>query len=117
MGITINPFSINHLIQIGSTILCIIAETTLFSAVSFIIFKTGANIVANICAPLLLPLALTLIDVLLKSKIKISDLWIENTITLATNINKIPFILIVSISYIIIFILLGITLTKRKEIK
>lgn len=117
MSININSFSLDHLIQIGCATTCIIAETILFSSLSFIIFKTGANIVANICIPMLLPLALTLIDALSKSKIKISDFWIESTTLLSRDTSKIPVVLIVSASYIIIFILLGITLTKRKEIK
>lgn len=117
MGININAFSLKHLIQIGSASLSILAETIMFSALSFIIFKTGANIVANICIPLLLPLALTLLDVLSKSKIKVSDFWIETTTTLSRDTSKIPVILIVSTCYIIVFILLSSILTKRKEIK
>ena len=117
MRINIETFSLIHLSKLGCITIAIIAETIMFSSLSFIIFKTGANIVANICIPLLFPLALTLIDVLAKTKIKISDFWIENTYSLVSNNSKLLFVLIVSIVYIIIFSILGITLTKRKEIK
>lgn len=114
MGIKLGTFNIATL---GCVSLTITAEAIMFSALSFIIFKTGANIVANVCIPMLLPLVLTLVDVLLKAKIKLSDFWIENTSTLFTNSSKLPIMLIVSMCYIIIFLFLGISLTKRKEIK
>lgn len=117
VGIKIDSFSLEHLTKFGCITLAIISEVIMFSSLSFIIFKTGANIVANICIPMLFPLVLSLTDVLIKAKIKLSDFWIENTTTLITNNSKIPFIIIVSICYIIIFIILGITITKRKEIK
>lgn len=117
VGIQIDSFSLSHLAKLGCITLAIISEVIMFSSLSFIIFKTGANIVANICIPLLFPLSLSLIDVLIKAKIKISDFWIENTTSLITNNSKLPFIIIVSLCYIIIFIILGITITKRKEIK
>lgn len=117
MGIHIDSFSMDHLVKIIVLSLGIIGEVVMFSSFSFIIFRTGANIVANICIPLLLPLALTLLDVLAKLNIKISDFWIENSYSLVINNSKLPFVTIVSICYIIIFTILGITLTKRKEIK
>lgn len=117
MGITINSISLDHIIKIGITSLAIIAEIIMFSSLSFIIFKTSANIVANICIPMLLPLVLTIADILLKSKIKIADFWIENTNALVTNNSKFLFILLVSLCYILIFGILGVVLTKRKEIK
>ena len=117
MGIHIDSFSVDHLVKIIVLSLGIIAEVVMFSSLSFIIFRTGANIVANICIPLIFPLALTLFDVLTKLSVKISDFWIESTYSLVTNNSKLPFVTIVSMCYIIIFIVLGITLTKRKEIK
>lgn len=117
MGITINSISLDHIIKIGITSLAIIAEIIMFSSLSFIIFKTSANIVANICIPMLLPLVLTIADILLKTKIKIADFWIENTNALVTNNSKFLFILLVSLCYILIFGILGVVLTKRKEIK
>ena len=117
MGITINTISLDHIVKIGIVSLGILAESIMFSSLSFIIFKTSANIVANICIPLLLPLLLTIVDVLAKSKIKVADFWIENTILLATDNSKFVFILLVSLCYIFIFTILGVVLTKRKEIK
>lgn len=117
MNIHIDGLSISQLSKLGCVSLAIIAESIMFCSLSFIIFKTSANIVANICIPLLLPLALTLIDVLAKLKISIADFWIENTATLVTNNSKLILVLTVSICYIIIFSILGIILTKRKEIK
>ena len=114
MGIDLGIFDITKL---GCVSFAVIAEAVMFSSLSFIIFKTGANIVANICIPMLLPLALTLLDVLLKLDVAISDFWIENTFRLYAISSKIPFMIIVSICYIIVFCILGITLTKRKEIK
>lgn len=114
MGIDLGSFDI---VKLGCVSFAVIAEAVMFSSLSFIIFKTGANIVANICIPMLLPLALTLFDVLLKLDVAISDFWIENTFRLYAISSKIPFMIIVSICYIIVFCILGITLTKRKEIK
>ncbi len=114
MGIELGTFNI---VTLGCVTLTILAEAVMFSALSFIIFKTSANIVANICIPMLLPLALTLADVLLKSKIKIADFWIENTSALFTNNSKFPFMIIVSVCYIVIFMILGTVIPKRKEIK
>lgn len=114
IGIDLGTFDF---ISLGCVSLGVIAEAIMFSSLSFIIFKTGANIVANICIPMLLPLILTLLDVLLKLDVTISDFWIENTFKLFTNSSKIPFMLIISICYIVVFSILGITLTKRKEIK
>ena len=114
MGIDLGSFDIY---KFGCVSLAVIAEAIMFSSLSFIIFKTGANIVANICIPMLFPLSLSLLDVLLKLKIKLSDFWIENTFGLFINSSKFLFMIIVSICYIIIFSVLGITLTKRKEIK
>ena len=114
MGIDLGSFDIY---KFGCVSLAVIAEAIMFSSLSFIIFKTGANIVANICIPMLFPLSLSLLDVLLKLKIKLSDFWIENTFGLFINSSKFLFMIIVSICYIIIFSVLGITLTKIKEIK
>ena len=117
MGITINTISLDHIVKIVITSLGILAESIMFSSLSFIIFKTSANIVANICIPLLLPLVLTIADILLKSNIKIADFWIENTTLLVTDNSKFIFIIFVSLCYIILFTILGVVLTKRKEIK
>ena len=114
MGIDLGTFNISTFACVSLTI---IAEAIMFSSISFIIFKTSANIVANICIPMLLPLGLTLLDVLAKLKFKIADFWIGNTSALFNNTSKLPFMIIVSACYIVIFIILGITLTKRKEIK
>ena len=114
MSIDLGTFD---LAKFGCVSLCVIAEAVMFSSLSFIIFKTGANIVANICIPMLFPLALTLMDVLLKWDVAISNFWIENTFRLFTDSSKFLFMVIVSICYIVVFSVLGITLTKRKEIK
>lgn len=114
MGIDLGSFDITKL---GCVSLAVIAEATMFCSLSFIIFKTGANIVANICIPMLLPLALTLLDVLLKLKVTISDFWIENTFKMFTDNSKLPIMIIISFCYIVVFSILSITLTKRKEIK
>lgn len=114
MGIDLGSF---NLASFGCVTLAVIAEAIMFSSLSFIIFKTGANIVANICIPMLLPLVLALLDILLKIDVDISDFWIENTFKLFNNSSKYPFMIIVSICYIVVFSILGITLTKRKEIK
>ena len=117
VGIHIDPLSLSQLTKLGCVSLAMISEVIMFCSLSFIIFKTGANIVANVCIPMIFPLILTLIDVLLKAKIKISHFWIENTVYLITNNSKLSFITMVSLCYIVVFILLGIIITKRKEIK
>lgn len=118
VGIDMGTFTINNLIKLSGISLALIAEVVMFGSISFIIFKTSANIVANICIPLLLPLVLALADVLLKTKTTISNFWIESTSSLIIqSTDKIGFVLLVSIGYIVVFTILGINLTKRKEIK
>ena len=114
MGIDLGTFNFS---TFSCVCLTIIALAIMFSSLSFIIFKTSTNIVANICIPMLLPLVLALFDTLTKLNFKLSDFWIQNTTLLFTKSSKLPFMIIVSICYIVVFIILGISLTKRKEIK
>lgn len=114
MGIDLGVFNFS---TFGCVCLTIIALAITFSSLSFIIFKTSVNIVANICIPMLLPLVFALFDTLTKLNFKLSDFWIQNTTLLFTKSSKLPFMIIVSICYIVVFIILGISLTKRKEIK
>lgn len=117
MNISIGTLTSDQIIKLLSVSFAIIAETIMFSSISYIIFKTSANIVANICIPLLLPLILALADVLLKINTKLSDFWIENTYKLVTSASKIPFVIGLSLCYIVVFTVLGLILSKRKEIK
>ena len=117
VGIDLGKIDLNALTQIGSLSLCIISEAIFFSFFAMLFSKTSASIIANICIPILLPLALALIDILIKSKISIADFWIENTMGLVTNNTKIPFTLIVAICYISVFTILGLMISKQKEIK
>ena len=92
----------------------ILGLTSLYSLISTITSKSSGALVACLLTSFLAPSILTLIDVLLKLKkgFTISKFWIAN----ASN-NETMLAIIIGLVYIVIAIIVGIIISKRKEIK
>ena len=92
----------------------ILGLTSLYSLISTITSKSSGALVACLLTSFLAPSILTLIDVLLKLKkgFTISKFWIAN----ASN-NETMIAIIIGLVYIVIAIIVGIIISKRKEIK
>lgn len=106
------------LYSIINSIVKIIAYTIMYSTMSFILEKNGAAILGCLFIPTIIQTLLSLIDS--KFHIEISRYWIDNLsmkIITDTSSSNPDYLIIFYIIYTIIFIALGISLTKRKEIK
>lgn len=101
-----------------NSIIRIIAYTILYSTMSFILEKNTSSILACLFIPSIIQTLLSLVDT--KIHIHISKYWIDNVsngfLENPTTSNFV-YSIIFYIAYIIIFIVLGISLIKKKEIK
>lgn len=106
------------LYSIINSIFRIIAYTIFFSTISFILEKNGSAIIACLFAPSIIQTVLSLVDS--KLKIDISKYWItniSNEFLNNSNLTNLNDSIIFYIIYIIIFIILGINIIKKREIK
>ncbi len=91
-----------------------------FFAVSLVIGKTGGAISVNIIVPMMGGLIFTIADSLLKlDNISFSDYWIENAMSVVTDVSSstsaITVAVIVAIVYAIVFFSAGLFMNKRKQ--
>lgn len=114
--------SINNLfLDIVGQVLLIIAYQSIFFAISSKLGKTGSSIAFNIVGPLLVSMVLTMADAFLKLEdFKLSSYWIDSLLTnlgqtTVTNQN-ITAAIVMGIIYSIVFVGVGFTLNKKKEI-
>ena len=100
--------------KIGINYLNLIGIASVYTLISSIVSKASGALVACILTNFLAPTVLFALDALLKLKINfsISKYWISN----ATN-NKGVTAIIICVAYIVISYILGIIISKRKEIK
>ena len=107
------------------TILCqgivIVCYHAFFSALSFIIGKTGGSITLGIIIPMMMELVLMLADGLLKLKdFRIADYWIETLQMTATDpelsMKKHITASALMLVYTVVFYLLGLFFHRRKEV-
>ena len=100
--------------KIGINYLNLIGIASVYTLISSIVSKASGALVACILTNFLAPTVLFALDALLKLKINfsISKYWISN----ATN-NKGVTVIIICVAYIVISYILGIIISKRKEIK
>ena len=101
-----------------NSIVSIIAYTIFFSTISFILEKNGTSIITCLFVPNIISLVLELIDS--KLKLNISDFWIDNASTKFLQAKTLPNLtssLIFYLIYIVIIIVIGTQILKKKEIK
>ena len=96
----------------------IIAFTIFFATMSFILEKNGSAIIACLIVPNIIPLLLGLIDA--KMKTNISDFWLSslsNKIIANPTLGTLGLSALYYLIYIVLFVIIGAHLLKRKEIK
>ena len=100
--------------KIGINYLNIIGIASVYTLISSLVSKASGALVASILTNFLAPTVLFTIDTLLKlnTNISISKFWISN----ATN-NKGITVIIICVAYIVISYILGIIISRRKEVK
>lgn len=106
------------LYSIINSIFRIIAYTIFFSTISFILEKNGSAIIACLFAPSIIQTVLSLVDS--KLKIDISKYWITNVsneFLSNSSLANLNYSITFYIIYIVIFITLGISIIKKREIK
>lgn len=104
--------------SIINSIFRIIAYTIFFSTISFILEKNGSAIIACLFAPSIIQTLLSLIDS--KLKIDISKYWITNVsneFLSDSSLTNLNYSIIFYIIYVMIFVILGVYVAKKKEIK
>lgn len=106
------------LYSIVNSIVKIIAYTIMYSTISFILEKNGAAILGCLFIPTIIQTLLSLIDS--KLHLEISKYWIDNVSMKILNnstLSDFNYSMIVYIIYVIFFIVLGINIIKKREIK
>ena len=101
-----------------NNIVGIIAYTIFYATMSYLLEKNGSAIIACLFVPTLIPTILTLIDS--KLNLSISKIWIDNVSSKFIENPTLSNLLLSScfyIIYIILFIVIGTQLLKKKEIK
>ena len=96
----------------------IITYTVFFQTVSFLLEKNGTAIITCLFVPNIINLVLELIDS--KLNLSISNYWLENASTEFLKAKTLPNLtssLIFYLIYIIIIIVIGVQILKKKEIK
>ena len=106
------------LYQIINNIVGIIAYTIFFSTMSILLEKNGSAIIACLFVPTLLSIITGLIDS--KLKLNIENFWLDNV---SNQFNSNPTLENLGLSilsyviYIVLFVILGTKIFKKKEIK
>lgn len=106
------------LYSIINSVVCIVAYTIFFSTMSFILEKNGSAIIACLFAPTIIQTILTLVDS--KLKLDISKYWISNVSSKFLEnptLSNLNYSVIFYIIYIVVFIIIGINIIKKREIK
>jgi len=101
-----------------NSIISIIAFTIFFSTMSFIIESSGIAIIACLFVPTAVTLVLTFVDANLK--LNIGNYWIDNVSSKfiqSPTFTNLCLSILGYLIYVIIFAIVGIQLSKRKEIK
>lgn len=102
---------INNLVRI-------VAYTCFYATMSVILEKNGSAIIACLFVPTLVPTILKLIDS--KLNVSINKLWIENVsskFTLNPTLENLGLSVLFYVIYIVLFMIIGTQLLKKKEIK
>ncbi len=114
--------SVNNLfLDIIGQVILVIAYHSIFFAISSKLGKTGSSIAFNIVGPMLVSMVLTMADAFLKlDNFKLSSYWIDSLLTnlgqtTVTNQN-ITTAIVMGIIYSVLFVGVGFTLNKKKEI-
>lgn len=108
----------NMLYLLINNILRIVAYTCFYSIMSVVLEKNGSAIIACLFVPTLVPTVLNLIDS--KLNLSISKLWIENVSSkfiLSPTLENLVVSSLFYVIYIVLFIIIGTQLLKKKEIK
>ena len=101
-----------------NSIFSILAHSVLFVTLSFILEKNGSSIIACLFVPTVLSLLLGLLESSLK--IKLSKYWLDNVAGRFLKLKTWPTLgwsILFYLIYIAIFIIIGLHLIKKKEIK
>ncbi len=111
----------NLLLDIVGQVLLIMAYHSIFFAISSKLGKTGSSIAFNIVGPMLVSIVLTMADAFLKLEdFKLSSYWIDSLLTNLgqTTVTKQNIItaIVMGIIYSILFVGIGFSLNKKKEI-
>ena len=105
-------------LQLVVAIFSILAYTVFYGTLAFVLEKNSSAIIANMFAPQIVMLLFSVADSNLKTNM--SKYWIGNvadTFTKKPTVANMGFPIIMYTAYIALFIVIGIYLTKRKEIK
>ena len=106
------------ILKLINNVFDITAHVIFFVTIAFLLEKHSSAIIACILVPNMLPLLFLLIES--NYKIKISKLWLDGVSTKflsQPNWGTLGWTILFYSIYIIIFILIGVSATKRKEIK
>ena len=101
-----------------NSIVGIIAYTIFYATMSYLLEKNGSAIIACLFVPTIIPAILGLIDS--KLNLSISKIWIDNVSSkFITNptLSNLGLSILFYVIYIVLFIIIGIKLLKKKEIK
>lgn len=97
----------------------VLAQTAVFVSLAFIIQKTGGAIIANIFIPMFVPLILMFVEA--KFKLNVSDYWFDQIYTIASkkgaDLTNIGQSALLALIYILVFVILGIFVSKNREVK
>ena len=101
-----------------NSVIGIIAYTVFYATMSILLEKNGSAIIACLIIPNIIPAVLSLIDA--KLKLGIGDYWMDSASRTFNNnptLNNLGWSILYYVVYIIIFIIIGIKLFNKKEIK
>ena len=108
----------NMILIIINSIIAIITYIIFYSTISFLLEKNGISLIVCLFVPSIISSLLGLVD--LKFNINISKYWIDNisnTFIPTPTLSNLTTSIIQYLIYIIIFIVIGTQLLKKKEIK
>ena len=108
----------NMLYPFINNIVRIVAYTVFCATISFVIEKNGSAIIACLFVPTIIPTILDLIDS--KLNLSIGKLWIDNVSSkfiLNPTVQNLGLSVLFYVIYIVLFIIIGTQLLKKKEIK
>lgn len=111
----------NIFIFLGLQTLLFFALSSMFIAISVVIRSNGGSIATNVCVIAFAALVTALIDAILPDGNTVSQYWIQNNIvnvsTLTFTTKQITQSLLISGSYLVIFVLGGFLTFQKKDIK